>query len=235
MAAWRGSQSIRTRRCIRRRGACRRSGRATCRMVSTRRSPSPSLGSHPPRSPTQSVPTEIPPRSFRDQALHSLARIVVPPLITTRSFLSQDDNHGLWTGWRLIASSMRYNITASLAASGGASSLEVAAATVDVSSTLAALHRLNYVTGVPGLPARSLAHPGQPLVPPGRKISHWGWNDSPTLPGWKFIGASLRTGHGRTTRRISAHLGASCQVSHYVSALLLTICVPCKCREYLIR
>lgn len=98
---------------------------------------------------------------------------------------------------------MRYNITASPpAGGGGASALQVAAAAVDVSSTLAALHRLNYVTGVPGLPARSLAHPGQPLVPPGHKVSHWGWNDSPTLPGWKFIGASL------SAQIVIAHLAA---------------------------
>ena len=59
-----------------------------------------------------------------------------------------DDNHGLWTAWRLAAAALRY------ASDGGS-----AAAAAAVQQTLAALVRLNAVTGVAGLPARSLAAP----------------------------------------------------------------------------
>jgi hypothetical protein len=58
---------------------------------------------------------------------------------------------------------------------------------------LAALRRLNFVTGVPGLPARSLSAPGQHIT-----HTHWGWNDSPSMPGWRFEGntsSDEMTGH----------------------------------------
>ena len=53
----------------------------------------------------------------------------------------------------------------------------------DISSSLAALHRLNRVTGVPGFVARTLAAPGQNIT-----TTHWGWNDSPTMEGYRFVG-----------------------------------------------
>jgi len=136
-----------------------------------------------------------------------------------------DDNHGLWTGWRLVANSLRYNAIAAATANGSATTEAVAA---DLSATLAALRRLNLVTGVPGLPARSLAHPGQPLTPPGRKVSHWGWNDSPTLPGWRFIGNTSSdeiTGHvaGYTLALLLARRALSSEEAQLCAALLSNI------------
>jgi hypothetical protein len=93
-----------------------------------------------------------------------------------------DDNHGWSTGWRLIALALQHNAT------GGS-----AETTAAISSTIVAMHRLNYVTGCPGLPARTLAAPGENIT-----NTHWGWNPSPTLEGWQFVGNTSSdelTGH----------------------------------------
>jgi hypothetical protein len=84
-----------------------------------------------------------------------------------------DDNHGLWSAWRLAALALRFNVTAD------------ANAASELRACLEALRRLNAITGIPGLPARSLASPSDPLTP-----TSWGWNPSPHpgLEGWRFIG-----------------------------------------------
>ena len=53
-------------------------------------------------------------------------------------------------------------------------------------ATFDALAALSAVTGVEGFPARSLAGPGDEV--PSNPAEHWGWNDSPTLEGWRFLG-----------------------------------------------
>ena len=73
----------------------------------------------------------------------------------------------------------------------------------DISSSLAALHRLNRVTGVPGFVARTLAAPGQNIT-----TTHWGWNDSPTMEGYRFVGNT-------SSDELTGHLAA------YPLALLL--------------
>ena len=60
-----------------------------------------------------------------------------------------NDNHGWSTGWRLATLALQYNVSAES---------ETAA---EISTTIEALLRLNKVTGIPGLPARSLAAPTQ--------------------------------------------------------------------------
>ena len=87
-----------------------------------------------------------------------------------------NDNHGLWTSWRFAAEALRYNASA-------AGTAERAAAATALRRTLAAVARLFNVTGVRGLVARSMAAPGD-----ARAATKWGWNPSPALPGWWFIG-----------------------------------------------
>lgn len=53
-------------------------------------------------------------------------------------------------------------------------------------ATFDALAALSAVTGVEGFPARSLVGPGDEV--PSNPAEHWGWNDSPTLEGWRFLG-----------------------------------------------
>lgn len=95
----------------------------------------------------------------------------------------EDDNHGLWTAWRLAAETLKYS-------ANRATDSDAAAA---IRRTFGALRRLYNVTGVQGLPARSLVAPGEPMRP-----THWGYNPSPTLKGWHFVGNTSSdelTGH----------------------------------------
>ena len=96
-----------------------------------------------------------------------------------------NDNHGWSTGWRLATLALQYNVSAES---------ETAA---EISTTIEALLRLNKVTGIPGLPARSLAAPTQ-MAGVAQHPTHWEWNKSPSMPGWMFIGNTSSdelTGH----------------------------------------
>ena len=113
---------------------------------------------------------------------------------------AESDNNGLWTCWKLLASCLRYNATAE------ADPEAAWEAGRDISSALAALQRLNYVTGVPGFVARTLAAPGQNITT--HMQTHWGWNDSPTMRGYRFVGNT-------SSDELTGHLAA------YPLALLL--------------
>jgi hypothetical protein len=83
------------------------------------------------------------------------------------------DNDGLWTALYVAAQSFRYAVT------GEASAREQA------SHSMAALLRLESITGIPGFPARALAHPEEPGYA-GRSVGEW--NPSPVEAGWMWKG-----------------------------------------------
>ena len=93
-----------------------------------------------------------------------------------------DDNDGLWAEDYLAAQSFRYAVTGDAGARKSALKM------------LSTLESLVNVTGVAGLPARTMvanaSHKNEP--------DHWGWNPSPTKEGWWFIGntsSDEMTGH----------------------------------------
>jgi hypothetical protein len=97
-----------------------------------------------------------------------------------------DDNDGLWAEDYLAAQSFRYAVGDDPAAKKDAAAQAL--------QMLTTLENLVNVTGVAGLPARTMvahaAHKNEP--------DHWGWNPSLTKEGWWFIGntsSDEMTGH----------------------------------------
>ena len=83
------------------------------------------------------------------------------------------DNDGLWTALYVAAQSFRFAVTRDPAAREQAT------------RSMAALLRLESITGLPGFPARAISHPDEP----GHEARSKGeWRPSPVEPGWLWKG-----------------------------------------------